>query len=849
MMTKRRKVTRASLWTSAISLLLCVAMLAGATFAWFSDTVTSGKNQILAGNLDVELEYSSDMSSWATVEGAENLFVQDTLWEPGHTEVVYLKLTNKGSLAVDWKLMTYAAAETQGVNMAGDTFKLSDYINFAVVPVDKAYTGDTARKDAISATTGKLTTLGNYVVDEEAVPGTGTTGATATSKTYALIAYMPTTVGNVANYKTGTNPPTIDLAIRLEATQAEYEEDSFGKDYDALADGDPDHLEIGKSVTTVETLAGALNTTVTETTSGADNSIVIKKETVNGEQQLEAGGITVTYPSGTVLNTESDKEAGDSTADATQGLVYTSATPSDKSITLKGTETAAVYALTLPVSEDNTTWIKVVEDIGENQKIDSVYHNGTKLTKTSSASYTPAEVETSGDEGYYYYNSSSGSLTLWVHHASNITVKYTGYFNGGKGTADSPYEIATAQQLKNIYYMGTSKSYYYKLTADINVTGANYTVTESDGNKYHAVVPYFVNSTFDGNGKTITIEKTDDYPTYVFYVAQNSTIKNLKEQTKNAILVMYSNYNTDIEDVTISGSISVGRNVGVFVNYDWGDSTTLTMKNCVSKVTMQGGEYNGVFVGYVYGTNPTLTFTNCENKGSLTAERAAMFIGNANTSNIALNVTNCTNSGTIRATSTEYVPNFYCAIGYSFTVNGEDCPYATEEEDAFTETTGVMENTGTVIHGPTETGMGITKNEDGTFTITPATDGKIGDVEVASYKVSVSIYTTLRAGGTNKAYATETIQASTFSETVTNYTTKDAQWLQFVDKEWADAHTNATSGTLGDNVTYTLDGTTYYMIKNTDAETLNGSPKTPQVVTVYAYDANGDMLASATLSK
>lgn len=73
---------------SVLSVLLCVAMLIGSTFVWFTDSVTSGKNQIVAGNLDVELEYTTDFNEWKTVEDATDLFKKDALWEPGHAEVV-----------------------------------------------------------------------------------------------------------------------------------------------------------------------------------------------------------------------------------------------------------------------------------------------------------------------------------------------------------------------------------------------------------------------------------------------------------------------------------------------------------------------------------------------------------------------------------------------------------------------------------------------------------------------------------------------------------------------------------------------------------------------------------------
>ena len=85
------KSTKKALLLSALSMLLCVAMLVGTTFAWFTDAVTSGKNKIVAGNLDIELEYTkdpSDADSWATVKDATDLLNKDALWEPGHAEVV-----------------------------------------------------------------------------------------------------------------------------------------------------------------------------------------------------------------------------------------------------------------------------------------------------------------------------------------------------------------------------------------------------------------------------------------------------------------------------------------------------------------------------------------------------------------------------------------------------------------------------------------------------------------------------------------------------------------------------------------------------------------------------------------
>ncbi len=43
---------------SVLALMLCLSMLVGTTFAWFTDSVKSGVNKIVAVILEVELEYA-----------------------------------------------------------------------------------------------------------------------------------------------------------------------------------------------------------------------------------------------------------------------------------------------------------------------------------------------------------------------------------------------------------------------------------------------------------------------------------------------------------------------------------------------------------------------------------------------------------------------------------------------------------------------------------------------------------------------------------------------------------------------------------------------------------------------
>ena len=140
----KSKNTRSALLCSVLATVLCAAMLIGTTFAWFTDSVTSGKNKIAAGNLDVKLEYSKDGGeSWNEVTADTNLFAEGALWEPGHTEYVQLRISNVGSLALKYGLTLEVYGDAEGLteekafmNAAGETAYLSDYLVFNKAAAD-----------------------------------------------------------------------------------------------------------------------------------------------------------------------------------------------------------------------------------------------------------------------------------------------------------------------------------------------------------------------------------------------------------------------------------------------------------------------------------------------------------------------------------------------------------------------------------------------------------------------------------------------------------------------------------------------------------------------------------------
>lgn len=126
-MDKRTSLKR-TLLLSVMAMLICAAMLAGTTFAWFTDSASTGVNKIAAGNLDIELEYSYDMVTWKNATADTKLFNDGALWEPGHTELVYLRIANKGSLALKYETeFGYNYRVTRGKSVLGNYY-LSGFV-------------------------------------------------------------------------------------------------------------------------------------------------------------------------------------------------------------------------------------------------------------------------------------------------------------------------------------------------------------------------------------------------------------------------------------------------------------------------------------------------------------------------------------------------------------------------------------------------------------------------------------------------------------------------------------------------------------------------------------------------
>ena len=225
-----KKATKRALLTSVMALVMCVVMLVGTTFAWFTDTASTGVNKIQSGNLDVKLMYSTDMVEWKEATEQTKLFNDNALWEPGHTQVVYLKVVNAGNLALKYEAgFSKNYTSNRGKNVNGDWYRVDNYLKIGTAETTTKFEN---REDVWSAIAATEKTLAKDVM---LTNDWVTLKAREESKPFAVAIYMPTSVGNEANASRLKPSSVSGLGIEVRATQATVESDSFGTDYDANA--------------------------------------------------------------------------------------------------------------------------------------------------------------------------------------------------------------------------------------------------------------------------------------------------------------------------------------------------------------------------------------------------------------------------------------------------------------------------------------------------------------------------------------------------------------------------------------------------------------------------------------
>ena len=296
--------TRKSLIASGIVMLLCIAMLVGATFAWFTDSVTNSGNIIKAGNLDVKFEYAEadgevDWNTAVWKDASEGTMFEYTDWEPGYSEGRYIRITNVGSLALKYQIR---------IVPNGDVGKLAEAIDVYLTN-SPAYSSSN-----LSEPVGTLAEIlenegilkGDLILanDGQLYPE-GSDGGLQ-ENTFTVVLKMREEADNdYQGLSIGAG-----FKIQLIATQWTYEEDGFGNNqYDANA-----KYPIISNVGTADELIDALNGGVPADITLSDN--------INNAGRFNLDNVDATID----LNNKSITVSSTAVNEQKQGLIVSSGT-------------------------------------------------------------------------------------------------------------------------------------------------------------------------------------------------------------------------------------------------------------------------------------------------------------------------------------------------------------------------------------------------------------------------------------------------------------------------------------------------------------------------------------------
>ena len=404
------KSTKRALLFSALAIGLCIAMFIGTTFAWFTDTASTGVNKIVAGNLDIELQMKGNDGKWVNAEGKILPFLVEgeipaegtqILWEPGCTYYVpQIRVLNKGNLAVKFEYIPEAL---------GVTGKLAEVLELVFkTPVD-------ANGEEVN------------IEPEVLEPGEA-------SPEWSFGYHMLESAGNEYQNATATG-----MCVTVVATQATYEKDSIDDQYDKDA-------EYPILVTTGDELQAIVNNATAPVNIMLTNSITTNNFVIPADKDvtLDLNGRTVTNAeSHTILN-KGHLTLTDSSADKSGQIISLKG----NTAALRNGDNAVCVVEGGTISRDGAngnTW-HVVENFGKmtfnGGKVVLKNGNGFAITNgwnyfDPGASTTHAVMEINALEldtdSSGIKNCRYGDLTV-----NDVTVKSTGYWalsNDYLGTA------------------------------------------------------------------------------------------------------------------------------------------------------------------------------------------------------------------------------------------------------------------------------------------------------------------------------------------------------------------------------------------------------------------------------
>ena len=220
------KQTKRALLTSVMALVMCVVMLVGTTFAWFTDTAKTNVNTIKAGNLKVDIigadseDHVDTLNFVKAAAGKE----QSILWEPGCTYLTEgFRIANKGNLALKWKMSVNGGITKDGSNASA--FDLLDVITFSVVTKDSNGNFEVTDIDTFEGRLNKEETSGEYYLQGimNTSAGNDYQGLSLEGVTITVVATQDT-----VEYDSTTNDYDKDAAYPTMVTKTPLDLETYG---------------------------------------------------------------------------------------------------------------------------------------------------------------------------------------------------------------------------------------------------------------------------------------------------------------------------------------------------------------------------------------------------------------------------------------------------------------------------------------------------------------------------------------------------------------------------------------------------------------------------------------------
>lgn len=217
---KLRSMRKSGLLASLTLFALLLFLGHASSVAWLTYTTPATVNSFQVGRMDLVVNYKNvTMSEFAVMTSDTPIFKNEALYEPGYTQLVYLKVTNKGSIPIQYKLTTGSYHSEPSTNVYGEKFKLDNYLCYGVAfdqDLDqlaaKVSPRSAAKQIAATPVAGNLEQLSALSTSHLAPEAT---------EYAAIIIRMPESVGNEANHDKNAPPPKITLGVTVYAQQAD----------------------------------------------------------------------------------------------------------------------------------------------------------------------------------------------------------------------------------------------------------------------------------------------------------------------------------------------------------------------------------------------------------------------------------------------------------------------------------------------------------------------------------------------------------------------------------------------------------------------------------------------------